>query len=673
MRSQLARQRNRTILQCEPLEDRRLLTITVDTLADGIGVPGTSLREALVAASSGETINFSVTGTIHLTNLSQLAVNKSVHIVGPGAGQLTINALDPTPGVINGDGRRVFAVDDGNAIAMSNVRIANLRITGADSDLAGGAIYSREHLVIEGCEIAGNGTTSTAGGGGIYGTGGALVQGTLTIRDSTLANNSVIVGADTSGGGAVRVLDTDLTLQRTTIRDNFASRIGGGVSASGGVLGAIQVTFTDSTVHSNIAQYNGGGAYLSNSIAVVSNSTFSGNEADASGGGLEIVNGSTSIRHSTITANRIDNQGHGGGVSYGGSGSLLLNHSIVSGNYDSGGCGPVGCTYFPGDVSILGAVSIGYSLYFEIDGGPFTDQGGNIIDSPGLDALADNGGPTWTHQPEPSSPAINAGSPSAVPGVFNVPHYDQRGMPFARVSDGRIDFGAVEVQPITPDGDFNNDGLYDCVDIDALVGAIAAATNAPNFDLTQDGLVNLADRDAWLAEAGANNLGAGRAYRLGDASLDGVVDGSDFGIWNANKFTATVRWCRGDFSADGVVDGSDFGIWNANKFTSSDAHAGISASGDPRNLKQSTTDTDDTPKSGPIILATPAMPLGSSPIPLRREARQLPVMDRIIAEFAGGGDRSTKVVGRSGSNSVLPLHFPPRLPGLALRQGTRTP
>jgi hypothetical protein len=83
--------------------------------------------------------------------------------------------------------------------------------------------------------------------------------------------------------------------------------------------------------------------------------------------------------------------------------------------------------------------------------------------------------------------------------------------------------------------------------------------------------VNLADRDAWLVEGGAQNPAqtGGNPFLLGDANLDGFVDGSDFGIWNANKFTANAAWCSGDFSADGFVDGSDFGVWNSNKFTSS--------------------------------------------------------------------------------------------------------
>ena len=54
----------------------------------------------------------------------------------------------------------------------------------------------------------------------------------------------------------------------------------------------------------------------------------------------------------------------------------------------------------------------------------------------------------------------------------------------------------------------------------------------------------------------------------GDANGDGSVDGSDFGIWNANKFSSNANWSLGDFNGDGSVDGSDFGIWNTHKFTS---------------------------------------------------------------------------------------------------------
>ncbi|MEM8679052.1 MAG: hypothetical protein AAGF97_06855 [Planctomycetota bacterium] len=130
--------------------------------------------------------------------------------------------------------------------------------------------------------------------------------------------------------------------------------------------------------------------------------------------------------------------------------------------------------------------------------------------------------------------------------------------------------GSVSNLPVGVDGDLNDDGNYDCLDVDALVAEIVASTNDALFDLTGDGSVDGSDLEAWLAEAGAVNLPSGNPYLPGDATLDGNVDGQDFVDWNSNKFTSTAAWCGGDFNADGAVDGQDFVIWNSNKFQSSD-------------------------------------------------------------------------------------------------------
>ena len=111
-------------------------------------------------------------------------------------------------------------------------------------------------------------------------------------------------------------------------------------------------------------------------------------------------------------------------------------------------------------------------------------------------------------------------------------------------------------------GDFNGDSIYDCLDIDALVAEIVAGTNNSSFDLTGDSLVDIADRDAWLAEAGAINIPNGNPYLPSDFNLDSVSDGSDFIIWNENKFTVNAAHCGGDANVDGFVDGLDFIIWN---------------------------------------------------------------------------------------------------------------
>lgn len=112
----------------------------------------------------------------------------------------------------------------------------------------------------------------------------------------------------------------------------------------------------------------------------------------------------------------------------------------------------------------------------------------------------------------------------------------------------------------TQPGDFDANGALDCADANALTQAIAAGANDPLYDVTGDTLVNSADLNEWVL-----NL---KGTLFGDANLDFNVDGSDFNIWNANKFLSNTGWCTGDFNADAATDGSDFNVWNSNKFQS---------------------------------------------------------------------------------------------------------
>ena len=91
------------------------LSFATQTLAATITVTNTndsgpgSLRQALIIANDGDTINFAVTGTITLTS-GGLPVSKNLAIVGPGADQLSI------------DGNQtilVFGVFNGNAVTIS--------------------------------------------------------------------------------------------------------------------------------------------------------------------------------------------------------------------------------------------------------------------------------------------------------------------------------------------------------------------------------------------------------------------------------------------------------------------------------------------------------------------------------------------------------------------------
>jgi hypothetical protein len=142
----------------------------------------------------------------------------------------------------------------------------------------------------------------------------------------------------------------------------------------------------------------------------------------------------------------------------------------------------------------------------------------------------------------------------------------------ATSADGSFSTRTFTIQVGTP-GDFDGDGDLDISDVDALSAAIATNSGNLAFDTNGDGVLNLADLQHWVL-----NL---KRTVMGDANLDFVTDGSDFNIWNANKFTVTNQWSRGDFNANGVVDGSDFNIWNANKFTSGPGSSSRPAEGVP--------------------------------------------------------------------------------------------
>ena len=185
-----------------------------------------------------------------------------------------------------------------------------------------------------------------------------------------------------------------------------------------------------------------------------------------------------------------------------------------------------------------------------------------------------------------------------------------------RDEDGASSEASVSLEIEPPTVDFNDDGLLNCGDIDALVADIVAGNHTTRFDIASDGVVNHTDLDLWLETAGAANLPGGVAYSPGDANLDGIVDGMDFTIWNDNRYANVAAWCSGDWSADGAVDGTDFNIWNEHKFVAAagslgkDDASGSDSSGIPRNV-------DPRPPRGPL----PSLDKVSTMRPLRFHSR----------------------------------------------------
>jgi predicted outer membrane repeat protein len=315
-------------LRFEPLEDRRVLSITVDTLddlADGNISPGHySLREAIGNAVAGETINISVAGTIALSNLGQLNIDKSLTIHGPGANLLTIRAFDPNPGV-SGNGTRIFNINDGVDASLLDVEISGLTLTGGDSILSrgGGAIFSRENLNIADSIITGNRSainpmTSSGSGGGI-----SLLSGNLLVTNCTIRDNV----AEESGGG-IYTLGANVTILDSTISGNVTSATSG---YGGGIYCQDELTVTRSTISGNSAGMSGAGISNRSGNISISGSNISGNISGYFGGGISFNSSSyglANVSDTVITGNRAR---FGGGI-YGLKQGVTLTGCTISGN-----------------------------------------------------------------------------------------------------------------------------------------------------------------------------------------------------------------------------------------------------------------------------------------------------------------------------------------------------
>jgi hypothetical protein len=357
-------------------------TVIVVTNTNDSG-PG-SLRDAVAAASDGDTIDATgVSGTILLTS-GGLQINHNVTINGPGAGNLAVN------------GQGTFGVFTNLA---SNVTISGFTITKGGPYW--GAIHNFGGLTLSDSIITDS--VASFGGGGIYS------NGTLTVMNSTISGNSVTgVGGFGSGfGGGISSFGGTVTVINSTISNNKATCRGGGINMNGSFG---QLTVTNSTISGNFTGSGseceggliaGGGIYFLGAMLTVTNSTISGNLA-FTGGSLFNDSGGTAQIGDTI-------------LNAGASGGTIAN----SGTF----------------------ISLGYNLASDNGGGVLTGPGDQINTNPMLGPLQNNGGLTFTHALLPGSPAINAGGP-----IFTTPppRYDQRG--FARIVHGRIDIGSFEVQ-----------------------------------------------------------------------------------------------------------------------------------------------------------------------------------------------------------------------------------
>ena len=308
-----------------------------------------------------------------------------------------------------------------------------------------------------------NGQTNGGAGGSAQGGSAWIGGGTVTINNSTFddtdanggnagtGGNSGGVGGSADGGGIYSL--GNLTVMNSTFHLAEANGGDGGDAFGSTCLGAHNAG--DGGGARGGATLADGGSLIINTATFANNSAIGGNGGDGGqtngglncgmhgAGGLAIggalANGSVTVnlKHGTLSLNdahagntgvnqggankpaRLVAEGTGGGIRV--SAAVTLENTIIEGNTAANGLGDATGAPVPGP-NVDGAVtSNGHNLLgVTTEATGFTGTGDLTGANANLAALADNGGPTQTMEPQTGSDAIDA-------GVAAGASFDQRG------------------------------------------------------------------------------------------------------------------------------------------------------------------------------------------------------------------------------------------------------
>lgn len=387
------------------------VTVTSVLDTDQPSAGAVTLRSALAAAGSGQTITFdsALNGAIFELNVigeSHTTLKGEVYSGGPPIYQgyfdrdygksalyahknVVIDASNLPSGVTikweGGDSNpaRVLAVY--GDLTLRNVTITGGRstaeaITGGTQPYTlarGGGIAVWGTATLENCTISGNKITGDVESSRDRGTyGGGIYANGLKIKNCVISGNSAI-GYGAAGGGIYSVggadnvniqnLGNEVTLDNCTVSGNRVTAqhaYGAGVfTLAGGPTNRAWMKITNCTIARNLAEdnpnipevgqyyYRGGGIYMGGGSLSVVSSTIAENEVN---GNLAMFSGKS-------------NMGGGGIASTIGDAhvveDLIVQHSIVAGNKMNG----ASADYFAG--SLLNFYSYGYNRFGSMDFG----------------------------------------------------------------------------------------------------------------------------------------------------------------------------------------------------------------------------------------------------------------------------------------------------------------
>ena len=511
----------------------------------GTGTPGSCTESALnTSLTGGGNVTFNC-GPNPVTILLSASKTIAVNTVMDGGNLVTLDGHSSI---------RLFGVNAGAVLTLNNLALIN----GYNATGDGGAVRNDGTLVVNNSRFANNSTVSSFSGGAIVsygpltitdslfednsaGSGGAIYPrwtgGTTLIANSLLRNNhttnttngwggamllwdgasvtlvasDVINNSAREGGAAYVTTNSTLVIKgKSTLRNNTASVVGGGVQNSGtlrvddaemdgnttdlggggiynlGVVSLIRGRITNNRATNPNGQ--GGGVFNTSAAsgmttiygsAEVMTSTFSGNAAwegagidsqgpltlaastlsgnlaGLRGGALNQLGGVITLTQVTLSGN---DGGYHGGAIYKSAGTLQVSYSTIVSNTGLAEGANIYLDLGQGATATFDNSLLAYGACY----GDSVTSAGNNMDSgstcglsdasdrnntdPQLLPLGENGGPTETHLPAPASPAIDTAGGAC-------PAADQRG--FGRPGGAACDVGALEVGGATPEVQVN--------------------------------------------------------------------------------------------------------------------------------------------------------------------------------------------------------------------------
>jgi hypothetical protein len=386
----------------------------------------------------------------------------------PGSGWVAQDPNHPQCawGYTDGSGGAIDVRDA--TLHVVDVEFRNNAAASPGPDVGGGAIHVMGSLdaTIVASRFVGN-SASNNGAISLLQTNGRIVNSAFTGNHATgsgmnSVDTSCASGQSGAGGnsGAIGIDgsdDTDQLICGTTFVDNHANELGGAFGRTANV--SPRHTTIDRSVFDSNGARQAGAIFVSNSSPLdilastftrnqavgfgaaqieggrlnLVNSTFEGNVATQGVGGALMVDGvdaSSAITNATFANNRASAGSGYFSAAIFGQLDFPVNNTVFSNNLTNDGGSPMQCTFTP----TTGGGDLQWPANHVLGGAPDTPcvQGIGFAD-PQLGALTDNGGPTPTLLPAPSSPLRGLGR--------NCPATDQRGQ--ARNAAG-CTAGAVE-------------------------------------------------------------------------------------------------------------------------------------------------------------------------------------------------------------------------------------